>query len=110
MSTCYRARGICPGARGNYARYVRAFLETVFADGPVDPANICVGDVVEFVGAATGRYQAGTVELAATSLRSFFRFLRAAGLRTDRLEDAVPMVPHRRSSLPRHLDQRSSPG
>ena len=40
----------------------------------------------------------------ATSLRSFFRFLRAEGLREDRLEDAVPMVPHRRRGLVRHLD------
>jgi integrase len=60
--------------------------------------------VIGFVGAATRRYQPATVELVATSLRSFFRFLRAAGLRADRLEDAVPMVPHRRSGLVRHLD------
>jgi integrase/recombinase XerD len=63
-----------------------------------------VREVVDFVGAATCRYQPRTVELVATSLRSFFRFLRAEGLRTDRLEDAVPMVPHRRSGLVRHLE------
>jgi site-specific recombinase XerD len=83
---------------------VRAFLQAVFADGPVEVADICVRDVVDFVGAAARRYQAGTVELAASALRSFFRFLRAAGLRSDRMEDAVPMVPHRRTGLPRHLD------
>jgi len=44
------------------------------------------------------------VEGAATALRSFFRFLRAAGLREDRLEDAVPMVPHRPTGLVRHLE------
>jgi integrase/recombinase XerD len=38
-------------------------------------------------------------------LRSFFRFLRAVGLRTDRAEDLVPMVPRRRSTLPRYLGQ-----
>ena len=79
-------------------------LQTVFPDGPVEVGQICVRDVVDFVGAATRRYQPRTVELAATSLRSFFRFLRAAGLRADRLEDAVPMVPHRRTGLVRHLD------
>jgi integrase/recombinase XerD len=36
-------------------------------------------------------------------LRSFFRFLRAEGLVDERFEDAVPMVPHRRSGLVRHL-------
>jgi integrase/recombinase XerD len=99
-----RTRGVCAGTRRNYSRFVRAFLEAVFTGGPVDPASIRVSDVVDFVGASTRRYQAGTVELAATSLRSFFRFLRAEGLRTDRLEDAVPVVPHRRGGLPRHLD------
>src|SRR5260370_7974194 len=99
-----RTRGVCPGTRRYYARFVRAFLQAVFADGGGEAADICVRDVVDFVGAATRRCQAGTVELAASALRSFFRFLRAAGLRSDRMEDAVPMVPHRRAGLPRHLD------
>ncbi|HVQ48565.1 MAG TPA: site-specific integrase [Mycobacterium sp.] len=99
-----RTRGVCAGTRGNYVKFTRVLLETVFADGPVEPADICVRDVVDFVGGLTVRYQPATVELAATSLRSFFRFLRAQGLRADRLEDAVPMVPCRRTGLVRHLD------
>jgi len=100
-----RARGVCPEVRHNYARSVHAFLEAVFGDGPVDPARICVHDVVEFVSAATRRYRPATVQLVATSLRSFFRFARAEGLREDRMEDAVPKVPRRRlTCLPRHLD------
>lgn len=99
-----RSRGVCPGTRRNYARFVGAFLDAAFPDGRVEVEQIGVRDVVNFVGAATGRYQPRTVELVATSLRSFFRFLRAAGLRMDRLEDAVPMVPHRRSGLVRHLE------
>jgi site-specific recombinase XerD len=70
----------------------------------VDVAAIGVGDVVGFVAGLSGRYQPRTVELAASALRSFFRFLRAEGLRTDRLEDAVPMVPRRASGLVRHLE------
>jgi integrase/recombinase XerD len=59
--------------------------------------------VVGFVAAATRRYRPRTtVELAASALRSFFRFLRTEGLREDRLEDAVPMVPHRPAGLVRH--------
>ena len=99
-----RTRGVCAGTRGNYGRFVRAFLEAVFADGPVEVATIRRADVVGFVGGLTRRYRPGTVELAASALRSFFRFLRAAGLRGDRLEDAVPMVPHRPSDLVRHLE------
>jgi integrase/recombinase XerD len=99
-----RARGLCAGTRRNYARFVGAFLQMVFADGPVEVEQIGVRDVAAFVGAEPGRYQPRTVELVATSLRSFFRFLRTAGLRTDRLEEAVPMVPHRPSGLVRHLE------
>lgn len=99
-----RTRGVCPGTRRNYARFVRAFLQTVCPEGRVEVGQICVRDVIDFVGVVTRRYQPATVELAATSLRSWFRFLRAAGLRTDRLEDAVPMVPHRQTGLARHLD------
>ncbi len=99
-----RTRGVCAGTRRNYARFVRAFLVTVFAGGPAEVAVIHARDVVGFVGGLTGRYRPRTVELGASSLRSFFRFLRAAGLRADRLEDAVPMIPHRPAGLVRHLD------
>jgi len=100
-----RTRGVCPEVRRNYARSVRAFLEEVFEGGPVDPARICVRDIVEFVSAMTVRDRPPTVQVLATSLRSFFRFLRAEGLRDDRIEEAVPRVPRRRlTSVPRHLD------
>src|SRR6266436_5309865 len=80
-----RTRGLCAGTRRNYRRYAQVFLETVFAGGPVDVGAIHVRDVVGFVGDLTGRYQPRTAELAASALRSFFRFLRTAGLRTARL-------------------------
>jgi integrase/recombinase XerD len=99
----HRVRGVCSGTRRNYMRYAGAFLETVFTDGPVDAERIRVGDVAGFVGGLTLRYQPRTVELAASAMRSFCRFLRVAGLRSDRLEEAVPMVPHRTGGLVRHL-------
>lgn len=103
-----RTRGVCSGTRRNYLRWVRAFLEAVFPDGAVVVvAQISVRDVVEFVAATTGRYRPRSVELAATSLRSFFRFARATDVCADRMEDAVPMVPHRPSGLVRHLDPES---
>jgi len=102
-----RARGVCAGTRRNYARFAGEFLRTKFPDGLVEVDRIGVGDVVGFIRVATQRYSPRTVELVATSLRSFFRFLRTAGLAGDRLEAAVPMVPHRRSGLVRHLDART---
>lgn len=99
-----RTRGVCSEVRYSYARFVRAFLESLFGDGEVDLGRVCTRDVVDFVVASTRRYRPATVQLVATSLRSFFRFARASGLRTDQLEDAVPTVPRRRGDLPRHLD------
>lgn len=65
-----RTRGVCPGSRHNYARFVRAFLQAVFDDGPVGFAEIHPRDVVEFVGELTCRYRPATVEHAASALRS----------------------------------------
>ncbi|MEP7023026.1 MAG: site-specific integrase [Actinomycetota bacterium] len=98
-----RTRGVCAGTRCNYRRYAGAFLQAVCGDGPVDATAVRAGDVAGFVGDLACRYRPGTVGLAASALRSFFRFLRVAGLRGDRLEDAVPMVPRRPAGLVRHL-------
>ena len=66
-----RTRGVCPATQRNYARFVRAFVRTVFADGPVGVAEIHARDVVEFVAALTCRYRPGTVELAASAFQLF---------------------------------------
>lgn len=100
-----RRRGLSAGARRNYARHVHAFLINVSVAERLDPSAMRPSDVIDHVRGLTRRYHPGTVELAASALRSFFRFLRVEGLRGDRLEDAVPVVPHRRGDgVPRHLD------
>ena len=43
-----RARGLCSGTRGNYARYTGEFLWAVFPAGRVDVDQIRVGDVIAF--------------------------------------------------------------
>lgn len=98
-----RVRGVCPGTRCNYVKYVHAFFETVLADAPKRTAEVGTSEVVEFVRGLTRRYRPATVELAASALRSFFGFLQVEGLRDSRLVDAVPMVPRRRTGLVRHL-------
>jgi site-specific recombinase XerD len=102
-----RARGVCAGTRGNYVRWVREFLDVRFPDGRVEVEVLGSREVIEFISAASGRYQPRTLEGVATSLRSFFRFCRAQGLGSEGLEDTVPMVPHRRSGLVRHVDSRT---
>lgn len=105
-----RARGVCAGTRRNYSRWVRAFLAERFPDGCVQAGELGAQDAIAFIAASSCRYQPKTLELVATSLRSFFRFLRGRGLGADGLEDAVPMVPHRRNGLVRHLDSRAFNG
>ena len=63
-----RARGLCAGTRVNYARFVRAFLQAVFADGPVEIERLHPRDVVGFVAGLTHRYRPRTVELGASAL------------------------------------------
>lgn len=101
-----RTRGLCPGTRRNYARYVDEFLVAVFDDRGVEFGEVRAPEVAAFIGGLSHRYQPRTIEHAATALRVFFRFLRAQGWCEDRLADAVPMVPHRPSGLVRHLDPR----
>ncbi|MGH3502958.1 MAG: site-specific integrase [Nocardioidaceae bacterium] len=103
-----RTRGVCGGTRRNYDKYVGEFLAAVFDEGAVEFAEVGSPQVAAFIGGLWDHYQARTIELAATALRVFFRFLRAQGWCEDRLADAVPMVPHRPSGLVRHLDPKFS--
>jgi integrase/recombinase XerD len=101
-----RVRGVSPGTRRNYGKYVGEFLMAVFDDRGVAFAEVRSPEVAAFVGELSGRYQPRTVGHAATALRVFLRFLRTQGWCEDRLADAVPMVPHRPSGLVRYLDPR----
>lgn len=99
-----RVRGASAGTRRNYVAHARAFLNVQFGDGLVSAAEIAAADVRAYVRELTNRYQPKTVQGMASSLRVLFRYLRVCGLRTDRLDEAVPMVPSRAgSSLVRHL-------
>ncbi|HTT93007.1 MAG TPA: tyrosine-type recombinase/integrase [Acidimicrobiales bacterium] len=102
-----RVRGLCTATRANYARWVRVFLDGRFTQGRVEVEEICAKDVMEFLDAMSRRLQPRSLELVASSLRSFFRFLRSQGLGAEGLENAVPMVPRRRSGLVRHLTSRA---
>jgi site-specific recombinase XerD len=61
-------------------------------------------DVVDFVTAKSAHLQPRSVQLVATALRAFFRFLRIEGVCEARLTEAVPTVAAwRLSTLPRSL-------
>lgn len=98
-----RVVGVCAETRRNYARYVEGFASDAFPDGRMRLERVSAGDVAGYVSSVSGRWAPATVGLAATSLRSFFRFLRSRGADAGRLELAVPMVPRRSRGLVRHL-------
>ena len=87
-----RTRGTNEMVRLTYCRYARMFQQSVSVDGVVDPSAIEPAQVVKFGTTAASCYRPATVRVVVTTLRSLFRFLRATGRRTDRLEDAVPAV------------------
>lgn len=102
-----RTRGVSPDERRKRARHVRVFIKYVSGDDPVDVRVFSTPDVISFIKSLVDRYRPRTIAHVCTSLRSFFRFLRVAGLRDDRLDEAVPGVVFRRlGGLPRYLDPR----
>src|SRR5665647_3824514 len=64
-----RVRGVCPGTRRNYAKYVGEFLMAVFDDRGVEFAEVRSPEVAAFIGGLSGCYQPRTVEHAASALR-----------------------------------------
>jgi integrase/recombinase XerD len=102
-----RVRGVCEATRASYTRFVRMFLDYRFPDGEVELGCLVAQDMVAFVGVSAVRYQPRSLELVASSLRSFLRFLRAEGVGGVGLEHAVPGVRRQRSGLVRHLDQET---
>lgn len=103
-----RTRGTHPLVQRNYTRHVRQYLDVTFRRHRLDVKACDAASLTAFVGQLAGRYRPSTVQIAVNGLRAFFRYLRFAGLRGDRLEDAVPSVPRPRfATLPRHLDERT---
>lgn len=101
-----RTRGSCEHTLRHHGRYIRQFLDVALGDGALDLTRMCAFDVVQFVSAQTAVYRPRTVKQVASSLRLFFRFLRAAGLTDARLDEAVPTVAGwRLSILPRSLTE-----
>jgi len=99
-----RTRGLREQTLRGYERLVRLFVRAALGEDPVDPARLSPADVVGFVAAMQVRFSPRSLKTVRTTLRSFFRFLRVAGLCDERLEAAVPRVAFwRLASLPRCL-------
>ena len=97
-------RGLSETTLSNYLPVVHSFLTECFSSGVVEPPDIDVSDITDFVrrqAAATGVRRA---QLMTTALRSFFRFLRSRGDVITDLSACVPTVSGRRlTTLPKSL-------
>jgi integrase/recombinase XerD len=87
-----------------YEWNVRLFVRTALGDDPVNPAVLGCGDVAEFIASMSPRLSPASMRTMGSALRSFFRYLRAAGLCDQPLEPAIPVIAcWRLSALPRFL-------
>lgn len=86
------------------ARYTREFLADQFGHQEIDFSGIESSAIVAFFAARGGRWTPGSMKVAATSLRRFFRYLQMLGHVDSRLVHAVPKIAGwRLASVPRVL-------
>lgn len=103
----HEVRGLREGTRRIYTGYVKQFLNAHASDGVVDLEALTGADVIDFVSGAAKYYDGSrTLGHVVTALRSFFRYARVVGLRSDRLDYAVPSVQKRPSPLPSRLNEQ----
>jgi len=82
-------------------RYVREFLHAFFPDGEVEMSRLAPKDVVRYVARRAACLKPASAKVLASSLRSYFRFLRLHGKCEEALALAVPApATHRLASLP----------
>lgn len=102
QSICGLAESTCDGR----VRFMREFLQTRFADGVFQWETLKPDDVIAFVTSYAARCCPGTVQVAASSLRTFLRYLRFHGEDTATLIAAVPRVANwRLSHVPKTMTQ-----
>lgn len=96
--------GLQEATRVYRRRYLRAFLQAFFGHGRVDGSQLTPKDVVRYLSKRGARVTPGSAKVLASSLRSYFRFLRLRGLCDDGLILAVPAPANwRLASLPKVL-------
>jgi len=102
----HRTCGLCAGTRRGYRECVRRFLEATFPGPRIALRDLDAKSVLAYIEERARCLKPRSVKLYATSLRSFFRFLRTKGMATEALEHAVPSIPEwRLSTLPRSLSE-----
>ena len=98
------ASGLQEATRIYRGRYVHEFLQEFFRDEAVDMSRLAPKDVVGYLSKRAARLKPASAKVVASSLRSYFRFLRLHGECEEALTLAVPAPASRRlASLPKVL-------
>jgi len=85
-------------------RYAREFLQDRFGGGELRPEAIRPTDPMSFVAEYADRCRPSSAQVAASSLRSFLRYLQLLGLCDANLAAAVPRTPRwRLAGLPKTM-------
>jgi site-specific recombinase XerD len=104
MGYLRKERGLSPLTLKNYLPTIQRFLSWRFKSNAIVPVNIKPRDVTTYLFNQTRKYSLRRVQLEASALRSFFRFLRFRGDVSIDLASCVPTVAnHPRSELPKYL-------
>ncbi|MBM4092464.1 MAG: integrase [Planctomycetes bacterium] len=91
---CGLADSTCDGR----VRFTREFLQARYRDGALHLDALKPGEVMAFVAGYAERCRRGTAQVAASSLRSFLRYLQFHGRCAETLIAAVPRIPNWRLS------------
>lgn len=96
------------GTRRGYRECARRFLEASLQGPRIDLRVLRAEQILVHIEERAHHLKPRTVKHIATSLRSFFRFLRTRGMATEALEHAVAWIPEwRLSALPRGLGEEN---
>jgi integrase/recombinase XerD len=104
-----QVRGVSPFTKNNYVRYAHRLMEALNPAGPLDWSTLDGDLICSFVQRETSKLNPTSCTQAVTAVRSFLRFLEAAGQVRGNLTRAIPTV--RRWShlgLPQHLSREQS--
>ena len=100
-------RGLSPATLKNYLPAVRRFLSWKFENNTIASVDIRPKDITKYLFNQTRSYSLKRIQLEASALRSFFRYLLFNGDITVDLANCVPTVASRqRSDIPKYLQPK----
>ena len=88
-----RNAGLAKATRHYRLRYAREFLQDVSPAGKIAFESLTPQNVMDFVTAVASRCKRSSTQVAASSVRTFLRFLQFRGLCGERLVRSVPQIP-----------------